>query len=108
MEVENLFADLPDELPEERIEALVSGESVRIERIVSRGHRSPEGSWFDQEGDEWVMLLRGSAGLEIEGQTEILDLAPGDWVRIPAGCRHRVAWTAAGRTTVWLAVHFQA
>jgi cupin 2 domain-containing protein len=104
----NLFAAIPADLPEELTETLLTGDSLRIERIVSRGHASPEGFWYDQEQDEWVALLKGSAGLRIEGEPDIINLRPGDSLLIPAHTRHRVEWTAEGEDTVWLAVHYDA
>ncbi|MFH0910461.1 MAG: cupin domain-containing protein [Planctomycetota bacterium] len=106
MKTPNLFADIPAELPEELCEALVEGGGVRIERIVSRGHASPEGFWHDSNTQEWVALLRGRAGLRIEGERELVELGPGDWVAIPAHARHRVEWTLPNEDTVWLAVHY--
>ncbi len=103
----NLFAGIPEVLAEERFDPLARGEGVRIERIVSRGQRSPEGFWYDQAEDEWVVVVRGRARLEIEGQ-EDLELGPGDHLLIPAHQRHRVAWTDPDQPTVWLAVHFAA
>ena len=104
---ENLFADLPGEMPGELVEVLAEGEgSVRIERIVSRGHASPAGFWYDQGEHEWVILLSGSARLRFEGEDQPVSLAPGDWLEIPAGCRHRVEATADDQATVWLAVFF--
>ena len=81
---------------------------MRIERIVSRGHKSPEGFWFDQEQSEWVLLLRGAARIEFSSQTKPVELSPGDYVNIPAHVKHRVAWTAPDRETVWLAVWYEA
>lgn len=104
----NLFHHLPTELPEELVEVLVDGIQVRIERIVSTGHASPSGFWYDQDESEWVVLLQGAARLQWDGATEPLDLAPGDWVNIPAGVRHRVQWTTAAEPTVWLAVFYSA
>ncbi len=103
----NLYTDIPPELPEELVQVLAEGRGrVRIERIVSRGQASPPGFWYDQEGAEWVVLLRGSAVLRFEGEDEVVPLAPGDWLEIPPGRRHRVEETAAGEDTVWLAVHW--
>lgn len=89
---------------DERFEDLVRSGPVRIERIVSTGQSSPEGFWYDQDWDEFVLLVEGAATLQIEGEPD-RDLSPGAWVMLPAGTRHRVAATAAGRPTVWLAVH---
>jgi cupin 2 domain-containing protein len=80
---------------------------VKLERIVSHGHATPEAGWYDQEQDEWVMLLAGAAGLLIEGEGERA-LAPGDALLLPAHCRHRVTWTAPDQPTVWLALHLAA
>ena len=78
---------------------------ARVERIVSTGQATPPGEWYDQDGDEWVVLLSGAAGLLFEGEAAARPLEPGDWVLIPAHARHRVEWTAADEPTVWLAVH---
>jgi len=106
LQLANLFRDIPSDLKEERVEPLVAGDGVRIERIVSRGHASPEGFWYDQEENEWVMLLAGSAGVAFEGRAEVISLAPGDWLEIPAHTRHRVEWTDPDADTVWLAVFY--
>ncbi len=45
----NLFADLSADLSEELVEVLAENKHVRIERIVSTGHASPDGFWYDQE-----------------------------------------------------------
>ncbi|AZG14369.1 cupin domain-containing protein [Cupriavidus pauculus] len=77
---------------------------VRIERIVSNGQASPPGFWYDDADDEWVLLISGTAAVEIEdGPTHTL--GAGDWLHLPAHCRHRVAWTDAAQPTIWLAVH---
>jgi cupin 2 domain-containing protein len=52
------------------------------------------------------VLLTGAARLRFEAGDFNLDLAPGDWVEIPAHARHRVEWTQADPPTVWLAIHF--
>jgi cupin 2 domain-containing protein len=101
----NLFAPVPAELPQELLEVLWRGPGCRVERIVSRGHVTPEWEWYDQEADEWVVLLSGSARLRLEGREDLLEMGPGDWVLLPAHLRHRVEWTDPVRDCVWLAVH---
>jgi cupin 2 domain-containing protein len=103
--MDNLFRDLPVNLREERFDTLVDSGRVEIERIVSHGQSSPAEGWYDQERSEWVLLLRGAARLVFEDGREIA-LEPGDWLDIPARCRHRVDWTDPDRPTVWLAVHY--
>jgi cupin 2 domain-containing protein len=102
----NLFADIPADLPAELLQTLLSTPEVHIQRIVSRGHASPDGFWYDQDTDEWVLLLKGAARLQFEGQ-EPIELAPGDALNIPARRRHRVAWTTPAEPTVWLAIHYR-
>ncbi len=102
MSSSNLFSALPPPGQDEHFETLFATPALRIERIVSHRHASPPGFWYDQATDEWVMLAQGSAELEFDdGRRQ--SLAPGDWLVIPAGCRHRVATT--GPDTVWLAIH---
>lgn len=104
----NLFRDLPTALAEERFDELLARPGIRIERIVSCGQATPAGTWYDQEQDEWVVLLRGRAGLRFEDEAADRTLGPADWLFIVAHRRHRVSWTAADETCVWLAVHFDA
>jgi cupin 2 domain-containing protein len=104
----NLFGDLPLSLPEELVEILVESPQVRIERIVSTGHASPVGYWYDQAEAEWVGVLQGEAKLLLEGDDEPLHMRPGDHVLIPAHRKHRVEWTIPDESTVWLAVFFRA
>jgi cupin 2 domain-containing protein len=106
MERGNIFSQVPAELPEERFEEIVMAGVVRVERIISDGHSSPNGFWYDQEKNEWVILLRGSAELSFEESEETIILKPGDWVSIPAHRKHRVKRTDPNEKTIWLAVHY--
>ena len=101
-----LVAGLPGCLGEESFETLLRRPGAWIERIVSHGHASPPGFWYDQAWDEWVMLVSGGAAVHIEGEEMARDLRPGDWLLLPAHCRHRVEWTDPMGPSVWLAVHF--
>jgi cupin 2 domain-containing protein len=107
MHIEHLYSGIPDALPTELIESLVSSDTVSIERIVSRGHASPPDFWYDQDLDEWVLLLAGAARLRFADQPALIDLRPGDHLNIPAHVRHRVEWTDPDATTIWLAVHYR-
>jgi len=101
-----LLADLPENLPEEKFEVLLETPAFRLERILSKGHATPEGQWYDQDWDEWVLLLQGQARLAIEGRNGETFLHPGDALLLPAHCRHRVNWTPPDTITVWLALHY--
>lgn len=100
----NLFTDLPAALPEELFSNLLQTPGIRIERIVSQGHQSPDGFWYDQPTGEWVILLKGAASIEFENSA--IDMGPGDYLDIPARTKHRVAWTTPDEPTIWLAVYY--
>jgi cupin 2 domain-containing protein len=104
----NLRSGLPARpLPDEVVDLLVEHPGLRIERIVSTGQATPEGQWYDQDSDELVLVVDGTARLSIEGESEERELGEGDWILLPAYCRHRVTWTRAEPPTVWLAIHFR-
>lgn len=112
MKAGNLFRPAGAPEADEFFEELARGPDCRVERIVSHDHASPEGFWYDQEEDEFVVLLRGTARLEFEGEGEAEPqtrlLQPGDWILIPAHRRHRVAATSEEGPSVWLAVFWPA
>ena len=104
----NLFADLPTAPhADELLHVLWAADRVRIERIVSRGHVTPADQWYDQDRDEWVVLLSGAARLRIEGRDELIDMRKGDYILLPAHLRHRVEWTDPVCDSVWLTIHVQ-
>jgi cupin 2 domain-containing protein len=107
MVIKNIFWDLPKMIIEETSETVLDTEHFRLERIISSGQGTPSGEWYDQDTNEWVILLAGNAGLLFEGETEVRVMRPGDYVHIPAHRRHRVAWTDPEQKTVWLALHYQ-
>ena len=102
----NLFTDLPGRLPDELVATLLETAGVRIERIVSNGHASPEDFWYDQEQHEWVMVLRGAARLRMKDEEQPIEMKPGDFVNIPAHTKHRVECTDPDEPTIWLAVYY--
>ncbi|MHB0956912.1 MAG: cupin domain-containing protein [Pirellulaceae bacterium] len=106
MTLNNVFADLPGPLPDELCTTLLEAAHVRIERIVSHGHASTDGFWYDQDQHEWVLVLSGAARLRFENGEQVVAMKPGDFLNIPAHQRHRVEWTTPEEPTVWLAVHY--
>jgi cupin 2 domain-containing protein len=103
----NIFAYIPGKLADEQFTELLSTPHVRIERIVSTGHSSPPGHFYDQDRAEWVLVLQGSAKVLFEGEPEPIALGRGDHMHIPPHVRHRVEWTSPDEPTVWLAIHWQ-
>ena len=105
MKLCNIFESIPDNLDKEVFNTIVQSSSVKIERIISRGQCSPESGWYDQERNEWIIVLKGKALISFEGSEEV-DLEVGDYVNIPAHTRHKVVWTIPTTETIWLAVHY--
>ncbi len=100
----NLFDNLPGEIPKEIFQTIVQTPHVRIERIISKGHRSEDGFWYDQDQDEWVLVLKGKARIEFEDKS--VELGAGDCINIAAHRKHRVAWTTPDEETIWLAIFY--
>lgn len=104
----SLFDGIPPSLPEELTETLFRNSRTRIERIVSRGHRSEDGFWYDQDENEFVLLMSGEATLLFDQPSEEITLRAGDWILIPAGRKHRVEQTSSDQACIWLAVFLEA
>lgn len=99
----NLFTVSESREAEVFEELLEDRGSFVLERIASYGHPTPPDSWYEQATTEWVLLMRGTAELRfVEGS---LSLAAGDYLTIPAACRHRVEQVSDD--AVWLALHIK-
>ena len=103
----NLFSDIPVELEDEFIEPILKKPEVNINRIVSRGHSSPQDFWYNQNKDEFVLLLQGEAKLEFKNEKDTIYMNKGDYIIIPAHKEHRVEWTSPDEDTIWLAVYYE-
>jgi len=101
----NIFDEIPSLLESEAFDEILMSENVRIERILSKGHVSPESGWYDQEENEWVIILRGSAVLDFDDGTTVR-LDAGSHFNISAHRKHMVSWTEPDTVTVWLAVFY--
>ncbi|GGK45064.1 MULTISPECIES: cupin domain-containing protein [Aliivibrio] len=102
----NLFKEIPNELPSEIFEDILSTPNIRIERILSHGHSSPEQGWYDQDENEWVLVLSGFGVIEFD-DGRVITLNKGDYLNIKAHEKHKVQATAPNETTVWLAVFYR-
>jgi cupin 2 domain-containing protein len=103
--MQNFFKNIPSESPEEIIEILQSSGNTRIERIISYGQASPENFWYEQDENEWAIVLEGQAELEYPNG-KVITMKPGDFVYIPRGEKHRVKSTSQEEKTIWLAFFF--
>ena len=101
----NFFKDLPNTTDAEVIQKRCEAAGGYVERIITRGQITPPGQWYEQETDEWILLLQGEARLLFEDTGDEVLLQPGDELWIEAGRRHRVSWTLPDQVTLWLAVH---
>lgn len=104
--MDNIYDSIPAELKSELFEQLVDSGTVRIERIVSKGQESLASGWYDQDENEWVLLISGAAILSF-GEDESVTLKAGDYINIPAHKKHKVEWTDPDRETIWLAVFYK-
>jgi len=102
MKPENIFAHIEEMGEEEQFNLILKSPNCRIDRIVSSGHSSPKGFWYDQENDEFILLIQGEATLEFEDR--MVTLKTGDYLRIPKNCKHRVEKTSVDPVCIWLCV----
>ncbi len=81
---------------------ILNNDVIKIERIISFGQQSPPDFWYDQDENEWIMLLKGKATLEFIDKK--ITLHKGDCLLISAHEKHRVDYTHKYKATIWLAV----
>lgn len=96
--IHNLHTGIAPSLDSEIFTPLHQNGAVRIESI--RSWLAAPGELYDQEEDEWVVLLEGEADLEIDGIRH--RLGRGDSVFLPRHTPHRVVWTS--QNALWLGV----
>jgi len=96
---------MPENIEDELFDTLLQTNNLKIERIVSKGHTSPESGWYDQAQHEWVILLEGAATITFEDGKET-NLSKGDYLIIPAHVKHKVSWTDPSCETIWLAIFY--
>lgn len=106
IDIGNLFESLPESIKEELFTEITHGENIKIERIVSKGHTSPMSGWYDQDDNEWVVVLKGEAKLSFKNGNDV-HLVTGSHINIPAHIKHKVTWTIPNTETIWLAVHYK-
>lgn len=98
----NIFENIPQTPTEELFTTLLTSQNIKIERIVSQGEVSSE--WYDQEQNEWLVLLQGFAVLEFEDKS--VELKNGDTLNIPAHVKHKVSFTSTTPQCIWLVVFY--
>ena len=106
MHIGNVFSGIQKQAPDEVLETVLQTGQFKIERIISHGHTTTKGEWYDQDRNEWVLILKGNAGLLFEGSDKTVTMKTDDYINIPAHQKHRVEWTDPEEETIWLAVHY--
>ena len=90
---------------QEIFETLAASKTTKIERIVSTGQTSSE--VYDQDNEEYVVLLQGKAKLTFVDRNETVELSSGDAIHIKAHEKHMVSYTSSDPPCIWLAIHYQ-
>ena len=106
IEVKNFFETFEEKPTEEIIEKILENKNLKLERIITNGQITPPGEWYNQENDEWVLLLKGSALILFE-DFETKTLNSGDYILIPKFYKHRVQWVDPHNECIWIALHFK-
>lgn len=102
----NFFDYLPHEVPEEIFECLIDSKSIKIEKIISKGQITADNAYYNQDRNEWLILLQGEAIISFKEPLKEISMNVGDYLLIPAHQLHRVEWTPTDKITLWLAIHF--
>jgi len=97
----NIFTPNRDNTKNEHFDTLLLTKNIHIEKITSHGQTSEQ--WYEQDGDEWVVLIEGEGRLLFEDGSE-LTLQKGEHVHIPKRQKHKVIYTS--EPAIWLAIHF--
>ncbi|OIO80120.1 cupin [Candidatus Pacearchaeota archaeon CG1_02_32_132] len=105
MQKGNIFSEIPKSIPKEVFNSIIDKNGIKIERIISKGHTTEKDKWYNQEKNEWLIILKGNAELEFEDNKKV-SLKEGDYVNIPAHTKHRVTKTSKKEETIWLIVHY--
>lgn len=103
--MDNIFENLPANNGKEVFQDILKNDSVRIERIVSFGPESNDGKWYNQNEDEWVILLKGAAKIIFENNE--LNLNAGDYLFIEKNKKHKVEISEKNSETIWLAFFYK-
>ncbi len=103
--LKNIFKGISGNIHNEVFETILQNDKIKLERIISKGHITPVGKWYDQDFDEWLILLSGKAILSFMDQAENITLIPGDYMLIEAHKKHRVEYTSYDEETIWLTLH---
>ncbi len=100
----NIFEEIIVDKNEEKFFEIFKNEKIKIEKIVSNGQTSPDNFWYEQEENEFVLVLEGFAIVQFEDFE--VELEKGDCLNIKAMQKHRVKFTSQTEPTIWFAVFY--
>lgn len=109
IEKTNIFDNIQVDKKNENFFEILHSKTVKIEKIVSNGQKTPKNYWYNQDRNEFVIILDGFAKVEIKEGDSIkeVELSKGDYLDIKANIEHRVSYTCEENPTVWLAVFYE-
>lgn len=105
MQIQSLFENVVKDFDKEEFLTLEENDFVRIERIVSNGQITPKDFWYEQEDNEWVLVIKGKAVLQFEDKH--VELEEGAFYNIKAHTKHKVIYTSKDEPTIWLAIFYK-
>jgi len=108
MEVSNFYNYSYIEKNRELFETIVEKNNVhiKIKKIISVSYSDDNNKWYDQDEDEWVMVLRGKAGIKFS-DGEIINMQEGDYIFIPQHKKHQIIYTSNNPPCFWLAIYLK-
>jgi len=101
----NIYEDIQPNSDKEQIHVILKNKNIIIERIVSYGFPTPDGFWYNDANNEWVLVLAGEAEIEYKDGRKI-KLKAGDYLLIPSHEEHRVSYTSTEPNCTWLCLYF--
>ena len=106
--IENIFKDIKIDKNNEQFFDLLKTKNIRIEKIVSNGQTSPKDFWYDQDENEFIIVLKGEAVLEVKQNNDIeeYNLKEGDFLDVKSNVKHHVKYTSLDEPTIWLAFFY--
>ncbi len=104
MNKSNILSNILVDKKNEQFFDIFKNENIRIETIVSNGQKSKKDFWYEQDENEFVMIVQGDAILEFNDKE--VKMSKGDYLIIEKHIRHRVKYTSQTQATIWLAVFY--
>lgn len=105
---ENIFRGLLPAPGHDCAETVAEGATWRLELIRSNASCTSEDEWLNTTESIWMLLLRGSARLQLRDPEDVADLSAGDHLMIPSGRPYRLLRTDPPPGTLRLELHWRA